>query len=43
VTWTISLPLVVMTGLVVLLGFFPGLMNWLTVPAGQQLMSMFGY
>ena len=43
VTWTISLPLVVMTGLVILLGFFPGLMDWLTVPAGQQLMSMFGY
>jgi proton-translocating NADH-quinone oxidoreductase chain N len=43
VTWTISLPLIVMTGLVVLLGFFPGLMNWLTVPASQQLLSMFGY
>jgi NADH:ubiquinone oxidoreductase subunit 2 (subunit N) len=43
VTCTISLPLVVMTGLVILLGFFPGLLNWLTVPAGQQLMSMFGY
>jgi len=42
-TWTISLPLVLMTGVVVLLGFLPGLMNWLTVPASQQFMSMFGY
>jgi multicomponent Na+:H+ antiporter subunit D len=43
VTWTISLPLALMTGMVVLLGFFPGLMNWLTVPASQQFMAMFGY
>jgi NADH:ubiquinone oxidoreductase subunit 2 (subunit N) len=42
-TWTISLPLVVMTGLVMVLGFFPGLVNWLTVPASQQFMTMFGY
>ncbi|MGE5462024.1 MAG: complex I subunit 5 family protein [Syntrophothermus sp.] len=42
-TWTIALPLIVMIGLVILLGFFPGLMNWLTVPASQQLMTMFGY
>ena len=42
-TWTMGLPLILMTVLVVLLGFFPGLMDWLTVPAGQQLMTMFGY
>ena len=40
-TWTISLTLIVMTALVILLGFFPTLMNWLTVPAAQQLMMMF--
>ena len=43
VTWTIGLALIVMTSLVILLGFFPDLMNWLTVPASQQLMQMFGY
>ena len=40
-TWTISLTLIVMMSLVILLGFFPTLMNWLTVPAAQQLMMMF--
>jgi formate hydrogenlyase subunit 3/multisubunit Na+/H+ antiporter MnhD subunit len=43
ITWTIALPLVIMTGLVIVLGFFPGLVNWLTVPASQQFMTMFGY
>ena len=43
ITWTIALPLVVMTVSIVLFGFFPGLVNWLTVPASQQLMVMFGY
>jgi proton-translocating NADH-quinone oxidoreductase chain N len=42
-TWTIALPLVVMTGLVIVIGFFPGLVNWLTIPASQQFMTMFGY
>jgi proton-translocating NADH-quinone oxidoreductase chain N len=42
-TWTIALPLVVMTALVIVLGFLPGLVNWLTVPASQQFMTMFGY
>jgi proton-translocating NADH-quinone oxidoreductase chain N len=42
-TWTISLPLMVMTVLVVLLGFAPGLMDWLTIPAGARLLEMFGY
>jgi NADH:ubiquinone oxidoreductase subunit 2 (subunit N) len=43
VTWTIVLALVLMTLLVVLLGFAPGLMDWLTIPAGQRLMQIFGY
>ncbi|HEX9332404.1 MAG TPA: proton-conducting transporter membrane subunit [Anaerolineales bacterium] len=41
-TWTIVLPLIVMTLLVIVLGFFPGLMEWLTIPASEQLMHMFG-
>jgi formate hydrogenlyase subunit 3/multisubunit Na+/H+ antiporter MnhD subunit len=43
VTWTISLTLLVMTLLVILLGFVPGLMDWLTVPAAASLVEMFGY
>lgn len=42
-TWTIVLPLVIMMLLVVVLGFFPDLTNWLTVPAAERLMTMFGY
>ncbi len=42
-TWTISLTLIVMTFLVILLGFAPGLLDWLTVPAGARLLEMFGY
>lgn len=42
-TWTIYLTLIVMTVLVIVLGFFPDLMNWLTVPAAERLMTMFGY
>jgi NADH:ubiquinone oxidoreductase subunit 2 (subunit N) len=43
VTWVISLTLVVMSLFVILLGFAPGLMDWLTVPAGASLIEMFGY
>lgn len=42
-TWTLSLTLVVMMTLVIVIGFFPTLMNWLTVPAAERLMAMFGY
>ena len=42
-TWTISLTLVLMAFFVILLGFVPGLMDWLTVPAGERLIEMFGY
>ena len=41
-TWTIMLPLILMTILVIVLGFAPGLMDWLTVPAARQFMIMFG-
>jgi formate hydrogenlyase subunit 3/multisubunit Na+/H+ antiporter MnhD subunit len=42
ITWTIALPLILLTGLVIVLGFLPGLMDWFTIPAAQQLMQMFG-
>jgi proton-translocating NADH-quinone oxidoreductase chain N len=41
-TWTITLPLIVMALLVIVLGFMPGLMDWFTVPAAEQFMQMFG-
>ncbi len=34
-----SLPLVMLGLAVILIGFWPGLMNWLTVPAGQALLA----
>lgn len=40
--WTILLPLVLMAAAVILLGFFPSLMNALTVPAAQHFMEIFG-
>jgi proton-translocating NADH-quinone oxidoreductase chain N len=42
-TWTISLTLILLTLLVILLGFAPGLMEWLTAPAGTRLVEMLGY
>jgi proton-translocating NADH-quinone oxidoreductase chain N len=42
-TWNIAMPLIVMTSLVILLGFFPGLVSWLTVPAAERFIHMFGY
>jgi hypothetical protein len=42
ITWTIALPLILLTALVIVLGFLPGLMDWFTIPAAQQLMQMFG-
>jgi NADH:ubiquinone oxidoreductase subunit 2 (subunit N) len=41
-TWTIALPLIVMTLLIIVLGFFPGLMEWFTIPAAERFMQMFG-
>jgi hypothetical protein len=37
-----SLPLVILGLAVILIGFWPGLMNWLTVPAGQALLASMG-
>jgi proton-translocating NADH-quinone oxidoreductase chain N len=41
--WTIVLPLILMALLIVVLGFFPSLMDPLTVPAGESLIAIFGY
>ncbi|HEY9526429.1 MAG TPA: proton-conducting transporter membrane subunit [Anaerolineales bacterium] len=43
ITWTISLTLILMVLLVIVVGFVPGLMEWLTVPAAARLIEMFGY
>jgi proton-translocating NADH-quinone oxidoreductase chain N len=43
ITWTISLTLILMVLLVIVVGFAPGLMDWLTVPAAARLIEMFGY
>jgi NADH:ubiquinone oxidoreductase subunit 2 (subunit N) len=43
ITWTIGLALIVMTLPVIVLGFAPDLLDWLTVPAAQRLIEMFGY
>jgi multicomponent Na+:H+ antiporter subunit D len=37
-----SIPLVIFALAIVLLGFVPSLMNWLTQPAAQTLLVMFG-
>ena len=42
-TWTISLPLVMMSALIILLGFFPSFIDWLTIPAAERFLQMFGY
>ena len=39
--WQIVLPLIILTLAVLILGFAPGLMDWLTVPAGQVVLGMY--
>jgi len=39
--WAILLPLIVLALAVLVLGFAPGLMDWLTIPAGNHLIGMF--
>ena len=41
-TIAITLPLLVMIGAIITLGFMPQLMDWITVPAAQTLLAMFG-
>jgi formate hydrogenlyase subunit 3/multisubunit Na+/H+ antiporter MnhD subunit len=38
---TMKIPLVVLAILVIVIGLWPGLMNWLTIPAGNALVNMF--
>ncbi len=40
--WTVVLPLVLMAAAVVLLGFFPSLMDALTIPAARHFIEIFG-
>jgi len=40
--WMMTLPLVLLALAVVVLGFAPGLVDWMTGPAGLRLVSMFG-
>jgi NADH:ubiquinone oxidoreductase subunit 2 (subunit N) len=39
--WQIVLPLVLLALAVLVLGFAPGLLDWLTVPAGARFLDMF--
>ncbi len=41
-TWTLALPLIVMTLAVIVIGLFPDLMNGFTASAAGQFMQMFG-
>jgi proton-translocating NADH-quinone oxidoreductase chain N len=41
--WLMGAPLVVLGLAVILIGFWPSLMNWLTVPAGKALLASMGY
>lgn len=40
IPFLIQLPLIILCVLVVLIGFFPTLLNWLTLPAGQTLFAI---
>ena len=40
---TMRIPLVVLTLAIVAIGLWPRLMSWLTVPAGEALLKVFGY
>jgi proton-translocating NADH-quinone oxidoreductase chain N len=40
--WEIVLPLLILALAVVILGLAPGLVDWLTAPAGARLLAMFG-
>ena len=42
VSVALSLPILLMTLAVILLGFFPQVMNWITRPAAQSLLAFFG-
>jgi proton-translocating NADH-quinone oxidoreductase chain N len=43
ISLAISLPILLMALAVILLGFFPHTMNWITQPAAQHLLAAFGY
>lgn len=39
---TMIVPLVILSGLVIVFGLWPGLAQWITAPAGQAILSAFG-
>ncbi len=41
-TIDITLPLLIMIGAIIVLGFIPQLMDWITIPASQTLLIIFG-
>ena len=43
ISMAISLPILLMALAVILLGFFPHAMNWITQPPAQHLLAAFGY
>lgn len=43
ISWTISLPLLLLGFLVILFGLWPGLVQWLTSTAGNTLLQSFGW
>ncbi len=43
ISMAISLPILLMALAVILLGFFPHAMNWITQPTAQHLLTAFGY
>jgi NADH:ubiquinone oxidoreductase subunit 2 (subunit N) len=39
---TMRLPIVILTGAIIILGIYPGILDSLLIPAGQSLMRLFG-
>jgi len=42
VPFALALPMVVMLVMIIVLGFVPQLMEWVTLPAAESLLVMFG-
>jgi NADH:ubiquinone oxidoreductase subunit 2 (subunit N) len=43
IPFRMSIPLVILGLAVLLIGIWPSLMNWLTIPAGQALLASMGH
>jgi proton-translocating NADH-quinone oxidoreductase chain N len=42
VTFSLAFPIVILTILVIVIGFYPAIMSWITQPAGISLLTIFG-